>query len=205
MEAHIMRKNRLAALFLAAALALTAAVGCSGNREHSSSTNESSYKISEDGRLDGLADKEYKVGISEEADVNETLFKLNKVIDSGKTTDSGEHYVYLDVTIHNSTEKEYELSMLNNFFILFGDTTEAHYDIRTQLYAAKNLDGYQGSDFTVPAKGSFSGVVGGFLVPSAQNEYTVCFFPSLDDERDKSNVIKVKVDQSNISKLTPAA
>ena len=80
-----MRKNRLAALFFAAALALTAAVSCERNK-NSSSSDESSYKISEDGRLDGLADKEYKVDITEEADVNDTGFKLNGVVDSGMAT-----------------------------------------------------------------------------------------------------------------------
>ena len=199
-----MRKNRLAALFFAAALALTAAVSCERNK-NSSSSDESSYKISEDGRLDGLADKEYKVDITEEADVNDTGFKLNGVVDSGKTNDNGDHFVYINVTVNNPTEKSYELSVLNNFYILFGDETEAHYHVQPDLYAKNNISDYKGSSFEVPAKGSFSGLIGGFLIPAAQNEYTVCFFPSLDDEHDKSNVVKVKVKQEDITKLTPAA
>lgn len=192
-----MRKYKFAAMILAAAMALTAAVGCSDKPESSS---ETSYKISEDGRLEGLADVEVTADLNQEADANQTGFTLNSVFDSGMRNDLGERYIYLDVTISNSTDKEYDLSVLNNFYILFADGTETHFDVRTQLYATKNLDNYTVSPFTVPAKGQFSGMVGGFLVGGDVNEFTVCFFPTLDDERDKSNVVKVKVTNDDIKK-----
>ena len=202
MEAQIMRKYKFAAMILAAAMALTAAVGCSDKPGKSESSSRSQYKISDDGTLEGLADVEIMAELNQEADANQTGFTLNSVIDSGMRTDSGERYIYLDVTINNSTDKEYDLSVLNNFYVLFADGTETHYDVRTQLYATKNLDNYFVSPFTVPASGKFSGIVGGFLVGSEINEFTVCFFPTLDEARDKSNVVKVKVANDNIKKLT---
>ena len=196
-----MRKYKFAAMILAAAMALTASVGCSGKSESSS---ETSYKISDDGRLDGLADVEVTADLNQEADANQTGFTLNSVIDSGMRNDKSERYIYLDVTINNSTDKEYDLNILNNFYILFADGNEAHFDVRTQLYATKNLDNFIVSPFTVPANGQFSGMVGGFLVGSDVNEFTVCFFPTLDEARDKSNVVKVKVTNDDIKKVTSA-
>lgn len=199
-----MRKNKLTALLLAAAMTLSAAVSCSDGSGKDSS-DSTSYKVSVDGKQDGLADKEIKVSLTEKADANETEFTLNSVIDSGMKTEDGDRYIYLDITIDNASEKEYQLNILNNFYILLPDGEEAHYDVRTQLYAAKNMDEYIPSPFTVPAKGTFSGCVGGFIVGSDVNSFTVCFFPTLDNDRDKSNVFKVEVGEANITKLVPAS
>jgi len=192
-----MRKHRITALLLCAAMALTAAAGCS-DKNSSSSVPSQPYKTSADGRQDSLAENVINAGLSETAKANDTGYTLNKVIDAGIHTDKNEHYIYLQITIDNTTDKQYDLNALNNFYILFGDGTEAHYDIRTQLYAGKNMSDFVSSPFTVPANGKFSGTIGGFLVGDDVNEFTVCFFPTLDNDRNKDDVIKVKVKKEDI-------
>ncbi len=199
-----MRKHKITALLLCAAMALTAAAGCSGKESSSSSSASQPYKISTDGKQDGLADNVINAGLTETAKANDTGYTLTKVIDSGMRTDKNEHYIYLEVTVDNQTDKEYELNAINNFYILFADGSEAHYDIRTQLYAGKHMSGFVASPFTVPANGKFSGIIGGFLVGDEINEFTVCFFPTLDDERNKDDVIKVKVKKEEIVVMTAA-
>ena len=203
-----MRKYRLAALLLAAVMTFSAAaVSCSSKNSDTSISSTfvpETKKKSVDGKLEGLADNEVSANISQEASANETAFVLNRVIDSGMKNDKGGRYIYLDVTINNATEKEYELTTINNFYILFSDKNEAHFDVRTQLYATKHLANYAGDQFKVPAKGSFSGIIGGFIVDKDKENFTVCFFPSQDDEHDKSNVIKVDVTAEDILQLNPA-
>ncbi|MDE5854334.1 MAG: DUF4352 domain-containing protein [Ruminococcus sp.] len=151
-------------------------------------------------KSEGLADTEISVGLTEEADINQTVFRLNRVIDSGTKSDNGDPYIYLDVTISNSTDKEYDLSVLNNFYLLLPDSEEIHFDVRTQLYGTKNIENYSASPFTVPANGEFSGIIGGFILPQNTQNFTICFFPTQDNASDKTNVVKINVTDSDIVK-----
>lgn len=202
-----MKISRISALLLAAALSLSAAAGCSDENDTSSASvilekpQTATYAVSPDGKLEGMAENVQEASFAQQTKMNDTLFTLNKVVDSGKRSDAGEKYIYLDVTIENPTDKAYALNMLNNFYVLFDDGSETHYDVRTQLYAVKNLTGYTASPFDVPAQGSFTGLIGGFIIPAETNSFTVCFFPSLDNDKDKSNVIKVPVTSDNITQL----
>ena len=54
-------------------------------------------------------------------DKNDTVFKLNSVIDSGAKSDDGERYLYLNVTIKNTSDTAYELNALNNFYLVTDD------------------------------------------------------------------------------------
>ncbi len=188
-----MKKYRIISLVLAAVLAAVPFTGCSNGKESSSS--EASNK------QEGLAQTEIIAEIEEEKESNETAFKLNKVIDSGKTDDEGNRYLYLDAVITNNTDKEYELNILNNFYILYPDGDEAHFDVRTQLYGQNNMENYIPNPFKLTAKGELSGVIGGFIVPPDKNNFTVCFFPTQDVMTDKESVIKVDVTADNIVKL----
>ena len=193
-----MRKFRLTALILAAAMAVTPLVGCSSSSSASSSSS-TNYKIYE--RNDLIASSEVKGEANKEVEANQTVFKLNKVIDAASLTDENEHYLYFDITINNSTDTEYELSTLNNFYILLPDNREMSAAIRTQVFAIQNFDDtkYFQSPFTVPANSSFSGIVGGFVIPEDPKKgFTLAFFPTREDARDKETVIKVNVTEKDV-------
>lgn len=204
-----MKKNKFISIALLAVMALS--VGCSdGTTVSNTSSNPvnpvstpDSSQSGNNASLDGIAQNEISVNIAEEANTNNTAFTLNRVIDSGTTDEDGNPYIYLDVTISNPTEKEYDLSVLNNFYLL-ADGSEIHFDIKTQIYASKSIENYSASPFTIPANNSFSGVIGGFVLPQNAQDLTVCFFPTQDNKSDKSNVVKVSVAPQNIDKLTPA-
>lgn len=197
-----MKKYKLISFVLLAAISLSAAgcsesTGVSGNQ----SSAESSMNFSEYSKSDGLAENEISAGVNEEADANQTVFRLNRVIDSGEKSDGGDPYIYLDVTISNPTDKEYDLSVLNNFYLLLPDNQEIHFDVRTQLYGTKNIGNYSASPFTIPANNEFSGIIGGFILPKNTDKFTVCFFPTQDNASDKSNVVKIEVTSDNISSI----
>ncbi len=196
-----MKKYKFISFALLAVISMSV-TGCSDNKNGSvsNSSAESSMNFAENLKSDGIADNEISVAINEEADVNQTVFKLNRIIDSGTKSDSGDPYIYLDVTISNSTDKEYDLSVLNNFYLLMLDSQEIHFDVRTQLYGTKNIQNYSASPFTIPANGEFSGIIGGFILPQNVQDFTVCFFPTQDNTSDKTNVVKVNVTATDIVK-----
>lgn len=190
-----MRKHFIAALFMAAALTLTVAAGCSNNN----TSSESSKPFT--GKQADLAENQIEVSIAEQANENQTTFQLNSVIDSGEKTDDGKRYIYLDVTIGNSSSEDYSLNTLNNFYLMLPDESEVHFDIRTQIYAENNLSGYNSNPFIVPANDELSGVVGGFLLDESVTSFNVCFFPTQNDDRNKSSLIKVPVTSADIIPL----
>lgn len=192
-----MKKYKIIPLLLAAVLAAAPLTSCSAGEEPNHSVS-----MVTNGKLEGIANNEIKANISEEASENDTVFKLNGIIDSGMTDDKGNRYIYLDAVIKNNTDKEYDLNILNNFYLLFPDSSEAHFDVRTQLYAVKNIENYVTNPFTLPANGEISGIFGGFLVAPDADTFTVCFFPTQDKLSNKASVIKVDVTSANITKLT---
>lgn len=199
-----MKKNKLISFALLAVMALS--VGCSdGKNVSNTSANPSASSDSANSgnnvALEGIAQNEISVNITEDASINDTTFRLNRVIDSGTTDENGNPYIYLDVTISNTTDKEYDLSVLNNFYLLAGEN-EIHFDIKTQIHATKNIKNYSASPFTIPANNEFSGIIGGFILPKDTQDFTVCFFPTLDNKSDKSNVVKVSISAQNIDKLS---
>lgn len=196
-----MKKYKLIPLLLAAAMTFTAAVGCSDEKSSSGGDNfisrDGDVVVATDGRLEGIAENEVSAAPEEEADENDTVFTLNRIVDSGNVAEDGKRFIYLDVTIQNNSAKEYEMSALNNFYLLMNDGSEVHFDIRTQLYGVKRVENYSDNPFTIPGNGTFNGVVGGFLVDDGVKEFTVCFFPTLDVSSDKSTVVKVPVTEAN--------
>lgn len=197
-----MRKYKIAALILCAAMALTAAAGCSDSNSSSRSVSKESQQTEINTNNEGRADHEVSAAVSEKASANKTGFTLNRVIDAGTHNDKNERYLYLDITIDNTTDKEYDLSILNNFYLLLSDGSEIHYHVGSQLYATNNLDGYVPSPFSVPASGQFNGIVGGFAVGDDVKDFTVCFFPTLNDPNKTPDVIKVNVAESDVFVLT---
>lgn len=190
-----MKKFKSAAFLCAIVLSLSPLAGCSSTDEQVSSAPSSS---SSSAVREKTEREEINVSVAEEADKNDTGFILNSVIDSGAKAESGERYLYLDVTIKNTSDTKYELNVLNNFYLLTNDGKEIGFDVRSQIYAANNFKGYTSNPFEVPANGEFKGYIGGFCVPEEQNNFTVCFFPTGTDDTNKENVIKVPVTLANI-------
>ena len=187
-----MKKFRPAAFLCAIILSACQFAGCS------SSTDVSVTNSSQSSAVQEKQVEEINVSVAEQADKNDTGFILNSVIDSGAKSDSGERYLYLNVTIKNTSDSNYELNALNNFYLLTDDGKEIGFDVRTQIYAASNCKGYTSNPFTVPANSEFTGYIGGFCVPEDKNNLTVCFYPTGTDDTNKDNVIKVPVTIENI-------
>lgn len=198
-----MKKNKFIAIALLAVMALS--VGCSDGSTVSNTSSGDSQSAGDTLSLEGIAQNEITANVSEDVTANDTTFRLNRVINSGNTDENGNPYIYLDVNISNATDKEYELSVLNNFYVLLADNSEVHFDIKTQLYAANSIENYSSSPFTIPANADFSGIVGGFILPKDTQDFTVCFFPTKDNKSDKTNVMKVSVSAQNMDTLTPPA
>ena len=192
-----MKKYRIAALLLTAAMAFSAA-GCS-DKSRSKAPTESSSIISN--LQDPLASNSVEAGLTQETDLNQTMYTLNRVIDSGRKSEEGERFIYLDLTIRNSSNTDYELNCLNNFYILLDNGSEVHFDVRTQLYAQNNIDGYITNPFTVAAGSELTGITGGFLLKEDITSFKVCFFPTGASGDDKSSVIKVPVTANDIVAL----
>ena len=78
-----MKKHKFISFALLAVISLSV-TGCSDNKNGSvsNSSAESSMNFAENLKSDGIADNEISVAINEEADVNQTVFKLNRIIDS---------------------------------------------------------------------------------------------------------------------------
>ncbi|MBR4627810.1 MAG: DUF4352 domain-containing protein [Ruminococcus sp.] len=190
-----MKYCKLTALILAAALALAPAAGC--KHEKISSSDTTKYADNPD-----VGAVKINASLDEKVTANETEFSVNRVIDAGAQTENGEHYVYLDVTVRNTTATEYELSRLNNFYIVLPDGTEVSSAVRTELYAINNFsDQYKKSPFTVPAGGTFSGIIGGYVLREDQFDFTIGFFPTRENTEDKKNVILIPIKSSDIVPL----
>jgi len=191
-----MKIFKFTALAMAAVLALTPAIGC----KHNVKSESSAGKYADHPEVGEI---KVTANVSQEAEANETGFTLNKVIDAGAQGENGEHYYYLDVTIRNTTDQEYTLGRLNNFYLILKDGTELSSDVRTELYALNYLTGrYCKSPFTVPANGTFSGIVSGFVLSPDKTDFTIGFFPTRADVDDKKNVILVPVTPSDIVPIT---
>ncbi len=188
-----MNKLKFSAFLMAAAIALTSAVGCSTKkRTNNESSNTSGAAYSD---ISGVGEIQHDVNFGDNTDVNDISYKLNCVIDSGKVKD-GLKYIYLDVSIKNNTEQSCDLSGINNFYLITEDGKEISTDVRADIYAKHALEGYE-QLLKVAAGSEFNGYVG-FAVDTNVNAFTVCFFPTGTDPNDKKNVIKCEVKSGDI-------
>ena len=190
-----MKISKYTALFLAAALS-AAAIGCQP-KSSGSSSRTGSAAVSTLPTVEGVTIIDAE--LNQEKEANDTVFTLNRVIDAGAITSDGSHYYFLDVTIKNNTANEYSISTLNNFFITLSDGSDHSGAINTQVYALNNFSQkYSGSPYTIPANGEFSSVIGGFMLPEIKEDFSVGFYPTLSDDTNKNNMIKVEVTASRI-------
>ncbi len=187
-----MKKRIIPAILLAAFIAAAPLAGCRDNTKKvkpSSNTEASAYAdISEIGK------NKYDVSLSENADVNETGFKINRVIDSGRVKD-GLKYIYLDVTIKNNSADNHDITPINNFYLILKDGTEVLTDIRADIYAKQAMDGYVHLEKVAAGK-EFTGYIG-FVVDEDVKEFTACFFPTGKND-DKTNVVRCEITEKDI-------
>lgn len=187
-----MKKFKFAVLFLAAAIAIIPSTGC---RLNSSSDSDSSSDSSGYAGMSDVAVTQMTTSLGDETTVDSTTYTLNRVIDSGMVKDDLK-YIYLDVTIKNSYDEDYETNALNNFYLILEDGTEITTDIRADNYGKQSIDGYEHLS-EIPAGGEFSGYIG-FCVDEDVTDFTVGFFVTGSDINDKSTVIYCSVGDGDI-------
>lgn len=216
-----MKSSKISALILCAAMALSASVSCEKSDSKSKGSGSgNSTSGSEDYKNPGYDDttkenpqnntlnpnngeNQISADLNEEAGANDTLFKLNSVFETDVIED-GKKYIYLNVDISNSTDEDYSLSCLNNFYLLHdGDVIETS-DLITLFYARNTFQNItiNQDPFTVPANGTFSGFICGFEVPESLNEFTVGFYPTQNDTFNKRSVIEVEITKDDIQKIS---
>jgi hypothetical protein len=185
-----MKKTRFAALILAAALTAVSA-GCRANSTKvEENVNGGAYA-----GISGVADDSVTVSIGEEANKNNTTYTLNSVIDSGYVQD-GLKYIYLDVTIKNTSDTDYEANAINNFYLILDDSTEVLPGVLADNYAKQHINGYEHLS-GIAANSEFNGYIG-FALDESIDSFTVGFFPTATDIDDKSNVVYTKISSDDI-------
>ena len=209
-----MKKFKYTAILLCAGLMLTSAVGCKKDKTTISDTSNS-ISVNDDNNDNNtnttkreIGKNEIVAGMSEEANENDTVFKLNSVLmtpDTHSTTEGERKYVYLDVEVTNNSDVTYDLNCLNNFILVLPDGSEIYSHIQTNVYATTTFkeNMYNPDPFNVPANGTFKGVVGGFRIPPETDNFTICFFPTKDDPNNKESVIKIDVTANDIQTISP--
>lgn len=211
-----MKKFKYTAILLCAGLMLTSAVGCKKDKTTTSDTSNSISDNNDNNNNNNnvnttkreIGKNEIVAGMSEEANENDTVFKLNSVLitpDAQSSTEGERKYVYLDVEIKNNSDISYDLNCLNNFILVLPDGSEIYSHIQTNMYASNNFreNVYTPDPFNIPANGTFSGMVGGFRVPPETDSFTICFFPTKDDPSNKESVIKIDVTADDIQTISP--
>ncbi|SHM76034.1 hypothetical protein [Ruminococcus flavefaciens] len=200
-----MKKTKLYALLLAAVLTASASAGCLGKKQSSTTTPQPRPTHAADDErspvdLSSIGVNVINGELGTMVSENDTDFTLNAVVDPGMRDEKAK-FIFFDITLRNNTDKEYELSTLNNFYIELPAGTKLYSEVRTQLYAGSHFkdDKYFVDPFTIPSNGQFSGLVGGFILNEDMNEFNVCFFPTGKDPNNKKTVIKYKITADNIT------
>lgn len=181
-----MKKSRISALFLAAAIAFTPAFGCKKTDESSRSSTGQYAQFPEIGK------NQINVSLGESTSLNDTSYTLNSVIDSGRIKD-GLKYIYLDVTIKNESDKPYKMSGLNNFYLLLDDGTEILTDVRADIYAKQSVNGYE-QLLNIAAGSEYNGYIG-FCIDENISDFKVGFFATgVTDDRSSVVFCEIKAD-----------
>lgn len=190
-----MKKSRITALILAAAIAVIPAVGCRSSHRNSIDNNPNTSGAPSYAGMSDVGVNKSEISIGEETTVNFTTYKLNGVIDSGYVKD-GLKYIYLDVSIKNISDENYKANALNNFYLTLSDNTEVTPNVRADSYASKSVEGYEHLS-EIPAGEEFNGYIG-FCVDQSVDQFKVGFFASGNDIDDKSDVIFCNVASGDI-------
>ena len=197
-----MRIKKTAALFMAASLMAALSAGCINNNNKNNTSEEDIFPTLSNETVAPIGSTEIKGELGKEVTANNTSFTLRSLL---VHTDSAakERFIFFDIDLRNSTNKEYTLNTLNNFYIKLDDGTEVFSDVRSQLYANGNIkkDKYFVDPFNIPSNGQFSGIVGGFILKDDIDSFTVCFFPTGSNPNDKGTVIEYSITADDLKEL----
>ncbi|GEM_PF-385151 len=212
-----MKNYKFIAVLLCAAMLMTSAAGCKKDKTSTSGTSDS-ISVNSEGNTQNsdsssnssnreIGKNEIKAEIAGETVENDTVFKLKSVLITPEAQPSSEgdrKFVYLDVDITNNTDTSYDINSLNNFMLILPDGKEILSHIEARFYATENFKEnlYIPDPLTIPANGTFSGIVGGFRVPPETDSFTICFFPTGEDLNNKESVIKIDVASNDIKNLS---
>ena len=201
-----MNRKRLAALLMAASITAAVSVSCMNNNskkdKKDSSSSEDFLPTDSNEPVAPKDSTELKGEIGKEISANSTDFTLKSVV-VHTDKEAKERFIYFDIDLRNSTSTEYTLSTLNNFFIKLPDNKEVYSDVRSQLYAESSFkkDKFFRDPFNIPSNGQFSGIVGGFILNDDVDEFTVCFYPTGSNPKDKGTVIKFAITADDLKEL----
>ena len=197
-----MNIKKIAALIMTASIAAALSAGCHNHNKNNDTSDEEMFPTSNTEEVSPIGSTELKGEIGKEITANNTAFTLRSVF-VHTDHDYKERFVYFDIDLRNSTDKEYTLNTLNNFYIKLPDGTEVFSDVRSQLYARSSLkeDKYYEDPFNIPSNGQFSGIVGGFILMDDIDEFTLCFYPTGSNPNDKGTVIEYSITADDLKEL----
>ena len=185
-----MNKFRIAILMLTALISVVPfSAGCSD--ENSSSSANVSFV--ENSQNENIGKNKHEADLGASVTVDTTTFTVHNVIDVNKTTEDGEKYIYVKYTISNSSDKNFDVDNLNNFYLTI-DGKNYNNDVRANLYAKQSINGYVELD-SVPAGGEIENYVG-FVVPADTSAVTCGYYVTSGEKTDKQDTIICEVKSS---------
>lgn len=185
-----MNKFRTAILMLTALISVVPfSAGCSD--ENSSSSANVSFV--ENSQNENIGKNKHEADLGASVTVDTTTFTVHNVIDVNKTTEDGEKYIYVKYTINNSSDKNFDVDNLNNFYLTI-DGKNYNNDVRANLYAKQSINGYVELD-SVPAGGEIENYVG-FVVPADTSAVTCGYYVTSGEKTDKQDTIICEVKSS---------
>lgn len=185
-----MNKFRTAILMLTALISVVPfSAGCSD--ENSSSSANVSFV--ENSQNENIGKNKHEADLGASVTVDTTTFIVHNVIDVNKTTEDGEKYIYVKYTISNSSDKNFDVDNLNNFYLTI-DGKNYNNDVRANLYAKQSINGYVELD-SVPAGGEIENYVG-FVVPADTSAVTCGYYVTSGEKTDKQDTIICEVKSS---------
>ena len=197
-----MNIRKTAAFFTAVSLTAAALWGCNNNNKKNDSSDEDIFSTISTEEVAPIGSTELKGEIGKEITANNTSFTLRSVV-VHTDHEAKERFIFFDIDLRNSTDTEYTLSTLNNFYIKLPEGKEVFSDVRSQLYAGSNIkkDKYFVDPFNIPSNGQFSGIVGGFILMDDIDEFTLCFYPTGSNPNDKGTVIEYSITADDLKEL----
>ncbi|MBO4523206.1 hypothetical protein [Ruminococcus sp.] len=191
--------KKTVAFFLVASLMASLSTGCFNKNNLSDEDNFPTVNTEE---VAPIGSTEIKGELGKAVTANNTTFTLRSIVVHTDNA-ANERFIFFDIDLKNSTNNEYTLNTLNNFYIMLNDGTKVFSDVRSQLYAGGNIkkDKYFVDPFNIPSNGQFSGIVGGFILKDDIDSFTVCFFPTGSNPNDKGTVIEYSITADDLKEL----
>lgn len=142
---------------------------------------------------ENIGKNKHEADLGASVTVDTTTFTVHNVIDVNKTSDDGGKYIYVKYTIKNSSDKNFKVDNLNNFYISI-DGKNYNNDVRANLYAKQSIKDYVELD-SVPAGEEVTNYVG-FIVPENTKSVTCGYYVTSCEKTDKQDTIICEVASS---------